>query len=99
MLNKFFKLVFIVLCFSLVFSVTAVADQLEHPSQIQRINVVDLQDLHSQETVVFIDTRTAAEWQRATDKIPGAIRITTQAEFEEFKRSVPTDTAVVTYCT
>lgn len=95
------KLVFVLLGASIIagaFGVACASDTLTHPGQIQRINIVDLQVLHSQENVVFIDTRTAVEWQRAVDKIPGAIRITSQADFDDFRRSVPTDTIVVTYC-
>lgn len=70
-----------------------------HPDQIPRINVVDLRALQSQQSVVFVDTRTADQWQQAADKIPGALRITSQAELDLFKSRVPRDTIVVTYCT
>jgi rhodanese-related sulfurtransferase len=80
-------------------SAIATVDMPAHPDQIPRINVVDLRALQSQQSVVFVDTRTAGQWQQATDKIPGALRITSQAELDEFKRTVPIDTDVVTYCT
>lgn len=98
MLLRMFSVVFIL---SLFVAVTAIAtvDKPAHPDQIARINVVDLRALQSQESVVFVDTRTAGQWQQAVDKIPGALRITTQAELDEFKRRVPIDTVVVAYCT
>jgi rhodanese-related sulfurtransferase len=80
-------------------SSAALASIPAHPDQVPRINVADLRALQSQQSVVFVDTRTPGQWQQAVDKIPGAQRITSQAEFDEFKRTVPADTAVVTYCT
>ena len=92
-INVFFVL-------SLMLSSSAVSATIPaHPDQVSRINVVDLLALQRQQSVVFVDTRTPGQWQQAVDKIPGAQRITTQAELDEFKRTVPTDTVVVTYCT
>ena len=99
MLKKTFPLYLFVLCLVLIFSVSLATADPAHPDQIPRINVVDLRALQSQEPVVFVDTRTAGQWQQAVDKIPGAIRITSQTELDDFKRTVPTDTAIVTYCT
>lgn len=101
MLRKIFNIYLLILGLVLISSVTpaAVANIPAHPDQIPRINVVDLRALQSQQSVVFVDTRTAGQWQQAGDKVPGALRITSQAEFDEFRRTVPTDTVVVTYCT
>jgi rhodanese-related sulfurtransferase len=97
MLRKIFK-VLLVVSLTLTSS-AALAVSPTHPDQIPRINVVDLQTLQSQQSVAFVDTRTPGQWQQAVDKIPGALRITTQAEFDAFTRMVPSDTVVVTYCT
>lgn len=95
---RIFSVVFILSLFVAV-TATATVDKPAHPDQIPRVNVVDLRALQSQQSVVFVDTRTAGQWQQATDKIPGALRITSQAELDEFKRTVPLDTTVVAYCT
>ncbi len=97
MLRKIINMLFVL---GLVFtSSTALATVPDHPDQIPRINVVDLRALQSQQSVIFVDTRTPGQWQQATDKIPAALRITSQTQLDEFKRTVPSDTAVVTYCT
>lgn len=94
------KTINVILVLGLVCSTsTALAAIPAHPDQVPRINVVDLRALQSQQSVVFVDTRTPGQWQQAVDKIPGALRITSQTEFDEFKRTVPTGTVVVTYCT
>lgn len=77
----------------------AAADLPTSPDQVPRTNVVEVQQLQAQETVIFVDTRTPGQWQGATSKIPGAMRITTQAELDRFKQDVPPGTAIVTYCT
>jgi hypothetical protein len=99
MLRRIFNLLLLVLCFILTSSAAMATAVPAHPDQIPRINIVDLRSLQSQQSVVFVDTRTAGQWQQAADKIPGALRITSQAELDEFKRTVPTETVVVTYCT
>ena len=99
MLRKIFNLMIFVLCFALIPDIAPAIAKHSHPDHIPRINVVDLRALQSQASVVFVDTRTAGQWQQAVDKVPGALRITTQTELDEFKRTVPSDTVVVTYCT
>ncbi len=98
MLLRFFSFG-VLLCLVMATTAIAVDSIPAHPDQITRINVVDLRALQSQEPVVFVDTRTAGQWQQAVDKIPGAIRVTSQVELDNFKRTVPTETVVVTYCT
>lgn len=97
MLRKTIHVFFILIL--ILSSSTVLAGMPAHPDQVPRINVVDLRDMQGQQSVVFVDTRTPGQWQQAVDKIPGARRITSQAELDEFKRTVPTDTVVVTYCT
>lgn len=97
MLRKTIHVIFVL---GLIFSSSAaLAATPTHPDQVQRINIIDLLALQRQQSVIFVDTRTPGQWQQAVDKIPGALRITSQAEFDEFKRTVPGDTVVVTYCT
>lgn len=88
-----------VFCLVLIPYIATANAKHNHPDHIPRINVVDLRALQSQQSVVFVDTRTPGQWQQAVDKIPGALRISSLAELDEFKRTVPTDTTVVTYCT
>lgn len=85
----------------LVFISTATAvDIPKRPADVQRITVAELQDLQaSDKTVIVVDTRSASQWQRAKDKIPGAIRVTSNDELQELKKKVPPDTEIVTYCT
>lgn len=83
----------------LLFATTAVTAELPtRTEQVPRINVVDLKVLQAQESVLFIDTRTAGEWQRAADKVTGAIRVASQPELDRLLRDVPPHTAIVTYC-
>lgn len=98
MFLRIFGVVFMLSLFVAV-TATATVDKPAHSDQIPRINVVDLRALQSQHSIVFVDTRTAGQWQQAADKVPGALRVTSQAELDEFKRTVPYDTVVVTYCT
>ncbi|MFO7765485.1 MAG: hypothetical protein R6V33_03540 [Pelovirga sp.] len=99
MTGNSFKAYMMTLCLVLLFSVAPATAELTSPDQIPRINVIDLRSWQSSEPVVFVDTRTAGQWQQAVDKISGAQRITSQTELDEFKRTVPRDTVIVTYCT
>lgn len=100
-MNQKKRLFIVVNVFILVFLIVtaAVAELPTRPDQVPRVNIVEVRALQSQGTVIFVDTRTAGQWQQARDKIPGAIRLTTQSDLERFKRDVPADTLVVTYCT
>ncbi len=70
------------------------------PADVQRITIVELQALQANhEPVIIIDTRTPGQWQHATDKIPGAIRIDSQSALQKLKAEVPPNTEIVTYCT
>ncbi len=69
------------------------------PADIPRLTVTGLQELQGRESVLFIDTRTPGQWQRATDKIVGAARLTSQTDLERFVQTVPPHTPIVVYCT
>ena len=76
------------------------ADIPKRPNDVQRITIADFQTLQaSGKPVVIIDTRTPGQWQRAADKIPGAIRVTSNSELQQLKSEVPPDTEIITYCT
>ena len=94
------RLVLITL-FSLIFISSAMAADIpKRPNDVQRITIADFQTLQaSGKPVVIIDTRTPGQWQRAADKIPGAIRVTSNNELQKLKSEVPPDTEIVTYCT
>jgi hypothetical protein len=50
------------------------------------------------ERVIFVDARSAAAWDQATEQIPGSIRVPPDAP-EQFMAAVPRDGVVVAYCT
>ena len=66
---------------------------------IPRISALEAQQLQQQEKVTFIDTRRADQWRQATDKIRGAIRVTTYSELHALQKAIPSNQAIVAYCT
>jgi rhodanese-related sulfurtransferase len=70
------------------------------PDNPPRISVKEILDLQEKgETVLFIDTRTANQWQRARHKIPGAIRLNNNRDILDLAGRYPANTTIVTYCT
>ncbi|WP_029917095.1 rhodanese-like domain-containing protein [Pelobacter seleniigenes] len=69
------------------------------PEDVPRISVTDLQQMQAAEQVIIIDTRTEGQWQQAKDKIPGAIRLSSQSDLARLQETLTPDTALVTYCT
>ncbi len=89
----------ILICLTL-FGTAMAVDIPKHASDIPRITVAEFQKLQaSGETVIIIDTRRPSQWQRAKDKIPGAIRVTTRQELRKLQSESTPDTEIVTYCT
>ena len=89
----------ILICLTL-FGTAMAVDIPKNSSEIPRITVAEFQRLQaSGETVIIIDTRRSSQWQRAEDKIPGAIRVTTQQELRKLQSESTPDTEIVTYCT
>lgn len=81
-------------------NIAIAADPPKRLSDVKRITITELQELQAgSEMVVIIDTRTPGQWQRATDKIPEAIRIDSQSALQKLKVEVPPDREIVTYCT
>jgi hypothetical protein len=68
-------------------------------ADVERMTIAELQRLQTQEPVLIIDTRAPGQWVRAKDKIPGAIRLNSLDDLDKFKKEVPPDRAIVTYCT
>lgn len=68
-------------------------------SDVKRITAAEVKQLQQQEQIVVIDTRAAGQWVRAKDKAPGAIRLQSYEDLTQFKLDVPSDRAIVTYCT
>ncbi len=64
-----------------------------------RISISELTRMQTTEPVVIIDTRTQSQWQHATDKIPGAVRLENQNDLQQFIFDIGPRTAIVTYCT
>jgi len=91
----------LVTVFCLTFTCSAIAAEIPtRPADVQRITIAELQVLQANhEPVVMIDTRTPGQWQRATDKIPGAIRVDSQNALQKLKAEVPPNTEIVPYCT
>ena len=86
--------------FLLFIALPAAAAQLPaQPEDVPRISVADLLQLQAAEQVVIIDTRTEGQWQQAKDKIPGAIRLTSQSDLARLQQTLTPDAALVTYCT
>jgi len=48
--------------------------------------------------LVFIDSRNAEAWPKASTRLPGAVRVPTD-EIEKHLKEIPRDRAIVTYCT
>lgn len=71
----------------------------ERISDVERITVAEFVKLQKTDKVVVIDTRAPGQWLRAKDKIPGAIRLKSFDDLDQFKKDVPRDQAIVTYCT
>jgi 3-mercaptopyruvate sulfurtransferase SseA len=70
------------------------------PNDPPRITLEEVrQMLDRGEVVLFIDTRAESQWQNASHKIPGAIRLTSNQDILDLARDYPADTAIVTYCT
>ena len=86
--------------FLLFIALPAVAAKIpEQPGDVPRISVTDLQQMQTAEQVIIIDTRTEGQWQQAKDKIPGAIRLSSQSDLARLQETLTPDTALVTYCT
>ena len=75
------------------------ADIPTRTSDVKRITIEELKSLQNKESVVVIDTRAPGQWLRAKDKVPGAMRLQSHNDLEDFKAKVPTDQAIATYCT
>lgn len=75
------------------------ADIPKRLSDVERITVEKTSQLMQKEEVVIVDTRAPGQWVRAKDKMPGAIRIQNMGDLTRLKETVPSDRAIVTYCT
>jgi rhodanese-related sulfurtransferase len=52
------------------------------------------------EPLVFVDARKEEEWEKASEKLPGALRVSPQMKDEqETLPLIPRDRGVITYCT
>lgn len=70
------------------------------PNDPQRISVKEILALQDKgETILFLDTRTARQWQNARHKISGAIRLNNNRDILDMTENYPADMAIVTYCT
>jgi rhodanese-related sulfurtransferase len=50
------------------------------------------------EPLVFVDSRNAEAWAKASSRLPGAVRVPAD-EIENHLKEIPRDRAIVTYCT
>lgn len=65
-----------------------------------RITIETIQQLQQDgETILFVDTRSKLQWDRAEKKLPGAIRLANLRDLRKLAKAYPADTPIVTYCT
>jgi rhodanese-related sulfurtransferase len=51
------------------------------------------------EPIVFVDARSEEEWQKSSEKLPGAVRLSPEVKDEEETLPIiPRDRAIITYC-
>lgn len=74
------------------------ADRPQTPDQILRISVEELLHMMEQESVVIVDARVTRAWNRAGNKIPGAIRLDTTDKIDLFSDTTDQRQAIVAYC-
>ena len=66
----------------------------------QRIMPAEVMErLNAGEEIIFLDTRTPADWAAASSMIPNAIRARDNAALNKVVRETPKDQLIVTYCT
>lgn len=64
-----------------------------------RITVDELRRrMDSGEDFLFIDTRNPQAWENSSQKLPGAVRIPSDA-LEQYLSNIPRNKPIVTYCT
>lgn len=80
----------------LPFSMASFAAAAEVP---ERITVAQVKALLDQgEPVVFLDTRRGPDWEASGAMIPGAIRISDNADLHAVISKLPRNGKIVTYC-
>jgi hypothetical protein len=85
-----------VIVFCLLAPVTVLAGG-HDPKRIMADEVME--KLNAGEDILFLDTRTAADWAAATSMIPDAIRVRDNATLEKIVRETPKERLIVAYCT
>ncbi len=58
-----------------------------------------IKKLNSGEKILFLDTRTSADWTASTKKIAGAFRVDSSEILTQILRKIPMERLIVTYCT
>ena len=67
--------------------------------EITRITVEEVRErMDRDDTITFVDSRSAAAWKAGVAKIPGAIRVPPN-EINAYISEVPKGTTVIVYCT
>jgi rhodanese-related sulfurtransferase len=68
--------------------------------EIPRISVEHVKAaLERGEAVTFVDARSAGAYAKASEQLPGSIRIPPDADVAQFAGRLPRDGRIVAYCT
>jgi rhodanese-related sulfurtransferase len=67
--------------------------------RVQRISPEESQKrVEVGEPVLFLDSRSAAEWEQSNEQLPGSMRVLA-AEVPDRLQEIPRDRTIITYCT
>ena len=94
MLRRVFLVSIALLC--LLVPTVVLADT-HNPQRIMPAEV--MKKLAAGETIVFLDTRTTADWETGTVMIANALRVKNNEVLTKILREVPRERLIVTYCT
>ena len=86
------------ICFMLLPIQVLATEPPQTSDQVARISVTELLHLIAEEPVVIVDARGKRAWNRAGNKIPGAIRLDTPEKIAAFAYSTDRRRAIVVYC-
>lgn len=80
-----------------VFAPAIVLADAHDPKRIMPAEVIE--KLAAGEKIVFLDTRTTADWASGTAMIPNAIHVKNNEVLNKALREIPKERLIVTYCT
>lgn len=80
-----------------VLAPTIAAADAHDPKRIMPAEVME--KLSAGEDILFLDTRTSADWKAGTSMITNAIRVKDNEHLKKIVRETPKERFIVTYCT